>query len=54
MSLTATDDCYYYYYSVCTRGNACAFRHEPAARGQDTVCNFWQMGNCTKPHCPFR
>lgn len=47
-------DCYYYYYSTCSRGTLCHFRHEPAALTNETVCTYWKAGSCTKPHCIFR
>jgi len=47
-------DCYFYYYSTCSRGNSCHFRHEPAALTNETVCTYWKAGSCTKPHCIFR
>jgi len=51
----STDDCYFYYYSSCTKGKpACPFRHEPAALAQEVVCTFWKEGKCTKPHCIYR
>lgn len=51
----STDDCYFYYYSNCTKGKpACPFRHEPAALAQEVVCTFWKEGKCTKPHCIYR
>ncbi|KAG8221877.1 hypothetical protein J437_LFUL003253 [Ladona fulva] len=48
------DDCYFYYYSTCMKGDNCAFRHEPVALGNETMCAFWQQGKCVKPHCTFR
>lgn len=30
-------DCYFFYYSSCKKGNTCAFRHEPAALGHEEV-----------------
>jgi len=47
-------DCYFYYYSTCVRGSSCPFRHEPAALTNETVCTYWQAGNCSKPRCIFR
>jgi len=47
-------DCYFYYYSTCARGGSCQFRHEPAALTNETVCTYWLVGTCTKPHCIFR
>ncbi|XP_071453168.1 zinc finger CCCH domain-containing protein 11A-like [Hetaerina americana] len=48
------DDCYFYYYSTCMKGDSCAFRHEPVALGNETMCTFWQQGKCVKPHCTYR
>ncbi|XP_046393987.1 zinc finger CCCH domain-containing protein 11A-like [Ischnura elegans] len=48
------DDCYFYYYSTCMKGDNCAFRHEPVALGNETMCTFWQQGKCVKPHCNYR
>jgi hypothetical protein len=53
-SLRNNDDCYYYYNSTCLKGDRCMFRHEPSAIGCETVCLFWQRGNCAKQHCNFR
>ncbi len=52
--MTSNNDCYFYYYSTCTKGDACPFRHEPLALTQEVVCTFWKQGKCTKPHCMFR
>ncbi|XP_029907614.1 zinc finger CCCH domain-containing protein 11A isoform X2 [Myripristis murdjan] len=48
------DDCYFYYYSTCTRGDSCPFRHCEAAMGNETVCNLWQEGRCFRTVCKFR
>ncbi|KAM9859686.1 zinc finger CCCH domain-containing protein 11A [Aulostomus maculatus] len=48
------DDCYFYYYSTCTKGDACPFRHCEAAMGNETVCNLWQEGRCFRTVCKFR
>ncbi|XP_033217937.1 zinc finger CCCH domain-containing protein 11A-like isoform X2 [Belonocnema kinseyi] len=47
-------DCYFFYYSKCSKGDTCAFRHEPSALGCETVCSYWQQGNCLNEHCNFR
>ncbi|XP_043473266.1 zinc finger CCCH domain-containing protein 11A-like isoform X2 [Leptopilina heterotoma] len=47
-------DCYFYYYSKCSKGDNCAFRHEPSALGCETVCSYWQQGSCLNEHCNFR
>lgn len=48
------DDCYFFYYSTCSKGSLCPFRHEAAALGNETVCSYWQQGACSKLHCQFR
>ncbi|XP_041836016.1 zinc finger CCCH domain-containing protein 11A isoform X2 [Melanotaenia boesemani] len=48
------DDCYFYYYSTCTKGDSCPFRHCEAARGSETVCNLWEEGRCFRTVCKFR
>jgi len=47
-------DCYFFVYSSCSRGESCPFRHETAALTNETVCTYWLAGECTKPHCIFR
>ena len=54
MATNNNDDCYFYYYSVCNKGESCGYRHEPAARAQEVVCTFWKQGKCSKPHCIYR
>nr|XP_061813621.1 zinc finger CCCH domain-containing protein 11A-like [Nerophis lumbriciformis] len=48
------DDCYFFYYSTCTKGDSCPFRHCEAAMGNETVCNLWQEGRCYRNVCKFR
>ncbi|XP_015191704.1 PREDICTED: zinc finger CCCH domain-containing protein 11A-like [Polistes dominula] len=47
-------DCYFFYYSTCKKGELCPFRHEPSALGCETMCSYWQQGNCLNEHCSFR
>ncbi|XP_031781520.1 zinc finger CCCH domain-containing protein 11A isoform X2 [Nasonia vitripennis] len=47
-------DCYFFYYSTCTKGDSCAYRHEASALGCETVCSYWQQGSCLNQHCNFR
>ncbi|KOC69291.1 Zinc finger CCCH domain-containing protein 11A [Habropoda laboriosa] len=47
-------DCYFFYYSTCTKGDNCPFRHEPSALGCEIMCVFWQQGKCLDEHCNFR
>lgn len=56
-SITMTnhgDDCYFFYYSTCSKGDSCPFRHCEAAMGNETVCNLWQEGRCFRAVCKFR
>ncbi|CAL1609707.1 unnamed protein product [Knipowitschia caucasica] len=48
------DDCYFFYYSNCTKGDSCPFRHCEAAIGNEVVCNLWEEGRCFRPTCKFR
>ncbi|XP_032058998.1 zinc finger CCCH domain-containing protein 11A isoform X2 [Aythya fuligula] len=48
------DDCYFYFYSTCTKGDNCAYRHCEAALGNETVCTLWQEGRCFRNVCRFR
>ncbi|VVD00155.1 unnamed protein product, partial [Leptidea sinapis] len=48
------NDCYFYYYSTCTKGDNCVFRHEPSALGCETMCTNWQQGKCLDKHCKLR
>uniref|UniRef100_H3AXW0 Zinc finger CCCH-type containing 11A n=1 Tax=Latimeria chalumnae TaxID=7897 RepID=H3AXW0_LATCH len=48
------DDCYFFFYSTCTKGDGCPFRHCEAALGCETVCTLWQEGRCFRQVCKFR
>ncbi|XP_026131506.1 zinc finger CCCH domain-containing protein 11A-like isoform X1 [Carassius auratus] len=48
------DDCYFFYYSTCTKGDSCPFRHCEAAMGSETVCTLWQEQRCFRDICKFR
>ncbi|CAM4732200.1 unnamed protein product [Leuciscus chuanchicus] len=48
------DDCYFFYYSTCTKGDRCPFRHCEAAMGSEIVCNLWQEQKCFRNICKFR
>ena len=54
MATLPNTDCYFYYYSTCTKGDSCQFRHEPLAMNQETECRFWKLGKCATAHCMFR
>uniref|UniRef100_A0ACB8F4H7 Uncharacterized protein n=1 Tax=Sphaerodactylus townsendi TaxID=933632 RepID=A0ACB8F4H7_9SAUR len=48
------DDCYFYFYSTCAKGDSCPFRHSESALGNETVCTLWQEGRCFRNVCRFR
>ncbi|XP_063308605.1 zinc finger CCCH domain-containing protein 11A isoform X1 [Pelobates fuscus] len=48
------DDCYFFFYSTCTKGDSCPFRHCEAAIGNEIVCNLWQEGRCFRQVCKYR
>ncbi|XP_068622976.1 uncharacterized protein [Battus philenor] len=48
------NDCYFYYYSTCIKGDNCIFRHEPSALGCETMCTAWQQGKCMDKRCKLR
>lgn len=50
----SNDDCYFYFYSSCTKGGDCPFRHCQAALGTETVCSLWREGRCFRDNCKFR
>uniref|UniRef100_UPI00398E4302 zinc finger CCCH domain-containing protein 11A isoform X2 n=1 Tax=Pristiophorus japonicus TaxID=55135 RepID=UPI00398E4302 len=48
------DDCYFYFYSTCAKGDNCLFRHCEAALGSEIICTLWQEGRCFRQVCKFR
>uniref|UniRef100_T1IXU7 C3H1-type domain-containing protein n=1 Tax=Strigamia maritima TaxID=126957 RepID=T1IXU7_STRMM len=48
------NDCYFYFYSTCRKGDSCGFRHCAAALGTEDVCPDWQVAKCTNLNCPLR
>ncbi|XP_035243123.1 zinc finger CCCH domain-containing protein 11A isoform X3 [Anguilla anguilla] len=48
------DDCYFFYYSTCSKGDSCPFRHCEAAMGSETMCSLWQENRCFRKVCKFR
>uniref|UniRef100_A0A663FGH9 C3H1-type domain-containing protein n=1 Tax=Aquila chrysaetos chrysaetos TaxID=223781 RepID=A0A663FGH9_AQUCH len=45
------DDCYFYFYSTCNKGDSCSFRHCEAALGKERVCKLWQEGSVARLVC---
>ncbi|XP_033123851.1 zinc finger CCCH domain-containing protein 11A-like [Anneissia japonica] len=50
----STNDCYYFYYSTCTKGSSCPFRHCEMALGKEAVCSLWREGRCYRTACAYR
>ncbi|XP_072213843.1 zinc finger CCCH domain-containing protein 11A-like [Excalfactoria chinensis] len=48
------EDCYFYFYSTCNKGDNCRFRHCEAALGNETICTLWKEGRCFRKVCRFR
>uniref|UniRef100_W5KRA6 Zinc finger CCCH-type containing 11A n=1 Tax=Astyanax mexicanus TaxID=7994 RepID=W5KRA6_ASTMX len=48
------DDCYFFYYSTCSKGDSCPFRHCEAAMGSEIMCSLWQENRCFRNVCKFR
>lgn len=49
------DDCYFYYYSTCTKGDECPYRHCESALGSEVTCSHWKEGKCSRPLvCKYR
>ncbi|KRZ74045.1 Zinc finger CCCH domain-containing protein 11A [Trichinella papuae] len=48
------DDCYFFFYSKCTKGDRCPFRHSKSALGTEIVCQAWLEGRCRKAGCGYR
>ncbi|ELT89398.1 hypothetical protein CAPTEDRAFT_118081, partial [Capitella teleta] len=48
------DDCYFFYYSNCAKGDQCPFRHQAAALGSEEVCDLWREGRCFRTVCVYR
>lgn len=48
------EDCYYFLYSKCSRGENCKFRHCYSSKENPVLCKNWEKkGRCTF-NCPFR
>ncbi|KAF4080107.1 hypothetical protein AMELA_G00166670 [Ameiurus melas] len=49
------EDCYFFlFYSFCTQGDRCPYRHSEAARRSKAVCKFWLENRCFRKSCRFR
>ncbi|XP_027202903.1 uncharacterized protein LOC113796815 isoform X1 [Dermatophagoides pteronyssinus] len=53
-SMDKNNDCYFYFYSTCTKEKNCPFRHCDLALGSEVVCELWRVGRCHDRNCPFR
>ncbi|XP_053561263.1 zinc finger CCCH domain-containing protein 11A-like [Bombina bombina] len=48
------EDCYFFFYSGCSKGDSCHFRHCEAALGSEVVCSLWLQGKCNNQDCKLR
>ncbi|XP_046920451.2 uncharacterized protein LOC124500424 [Dermatophagoides farinae] len=53
-TMDKNNDCYFYFYSTCTKEKNCPFRHCDLALGSEVVCELWRVGRCNDRNCPFR
>eukprot|EP00118_Oscarella_pearsei_P006914 m.32361 g.32361 ORF g.32361 m.32361 type:complete len:276 (+) comp31643_c0_seq6:580-1407(+) len=52
--MSSIDDCYFYFYSTCLKGDQCPYRHCKEALGNETMCLLWQQGQCLDINCRDR
>lgn len=50
----SAEDCYFYFYSSCGKGDKCTFRHCSAAIGSEETCSLWLSGGCNRRICAFK
>lgn len=50
----STEDCYYFLYSVCKKGESCTYRHNPTSRQNTILCESWERSRKCRDDCPYR
>lgn len=50
----AYEDCYYFLYSNCKRGDTCIYRHCLEAKTSTKLCPEWEKTKKCSLNCPFR
>lgn len=53
-NLQEYEDCYYFLYSNCKKGDSCIYRHCNAAKSNTTLCPEWANTKKCKIDCPMR
>ncbi len=49
-----TEDCYYFLYSTCKRGDQCLYRHNELSKQCNILCKQWESNKQCSEDCPFR
>ena len=52
--LDKIEDCYYYLYSTCKRGDNCGFRHNLLSKQCNILCEEWSKLKTCREECPLR
>lgn len=52
--LDKIEDCYYFLYSTCRRGDACGFRHNLLSKQCKVLCEAWDRDGECREDCPLR
>lgn len=48
------EDCYYFLYSRCSKGENCKFRHCYSCKENPVLCKNWELKKKCTISCPFR
>lgn len=48
------EDCYYFLYSKCSKGDSCKFRHSYSSKENPVLCKNWDQKKKCSSSCPFR
>ncbi|ORD93709.1 ZC11A [Enterospora canceri] len=52
--LDKIEDCYYFLYSTCQRGQECGFRHNLLSKQCNILCDEWDRTGSCREECPLR
>jgi len=48
------EDCYYFLYSNCRKGDECEYRHRPESKTNPVLCERWSQTKVCTQDCPLR
>ncbi|KAL6122172.1 leucyl-tRNA synthetase [Nucleospora cyclopteri] len=52
--ISNTEDCYYFLYSTCKRGESCLYRHNLLCKQCNVLCEEWKNTKECREDCPLR